>query len=151
MNNDIAALSDMIRALNEGRAFYVDAATKATREDLKRLFDRMAKTKTTIINNLQNKVIFSGHEPVDEGKAGGAMRQAWSNIRARLSSDKEASYVTKLEDVEARILASFRDAIAATKDESVRVIAQKYMPQITSDHDEIRALNQVASTDPSQH
>lgn len=141
MHNDIAALSDIIRNLNEGRAFYRDAASKATREDLKRLFDRIAKTKTSIINDLQNKIIFSGNEPVDEGKVGGGLRQAWSTIRARFASDKEASYVTQLKDVEDRILSSFRQAIAASEDPSVRDIAQKYLPRITLDHDEIFALD----------
>lgn len=140
MNNDTAALNAMIRALNDGRAFYQEAASKVMREDLKRLFDRMAKTKAAIVQNMQNKVILSGNEPSDEGTFAGGMRQAYAAIRARLSSDKEASYVSELEGCEDRIVASFREAIAGSKDPAVRGIAERYLPDVTRDHDEIRAL-----------
>ncbi len=140
MNTDNATLNDMIRTLNDGRTFYEDAASKVAREDLKRLFERMARTKTAIVNDMKNKVVFTGEEPNDDGTVGGGFRKAYADIRARLANDKEASYVSQLEEFEDRILASFREAIEASKDPEVRSIAQKYMPEVTRDHNEMRAL-----------
>ena len=140
MRNDATSLNEMIRALNDGRTFYQDAAAKVTREDLKRLFERMARTKTAIVNDMKNKVVFSGEEPSDDGSLGGGVRKAYADIKAKLATDKEASYVEQLEDCEDRILASFKAAIEESKDPEVRGLAQKYMPEVTRDHDEMRAL-----------
>jgi len=140
MRNDATSLNEMIRALNDGRTFYQDAASKVTREDLKRLFERMARTKTAIVNDMKNKVVFSGEEPSDDGSLGGGVRKAYADIRAKLATDKEASYVAQLEQFEDRILESFRAAITESKDPEVRGLAQKYMPDVTRDHDEMRAL-----------
>jgi uncharacterized protein (TIGR02284 family) len=142
MNTDHSALNDMISTLNDGRAFYQDAATKVGREDLKRLFERMAQTKTAIVKDMQNTVVFTGAEPSDEGSFAGGMRQAYAGIRARISGDNEATYVAELEQFEDRILESFRAAIEASEDPAVRAIAQKHMPEVARDHGEMRALKQ---------
>ena len=142
MNTDHSALSNMITALIDGRAFYQDAATKVAREDLKRLFERMAKNKTAIVNDMQNTVVFTGAEPSDEGSFAGTLRKAYAGALARLSPDKEATYVAELGAFEDRILDSFRAAIEASADPAVRAIAQKHMPEVTRDHSEMRALKQ---------
>jgi uncharacterized protein (TIGR02284 family) len=91
MNTDHSALNDMISTLNDGRAFYQDAATKVAREDLKRLFERMAKTKMAIVNDMQNTVVFTGAEPSDEGSFSGGMRKAYAGLLARLSPSSNSS------------------------------------------------------------
>ena len=144
MKTDHAALDDMLRTLHDGRDFYQDAASKVAREDLKRLFERMARTKTAIINDMQGTVVLSGAEPSDDGSFSGGMRKAYAGIRARLAGDQEATYVAELEGFEDRILASFREAIEASSDPRVRSIAQKYMPDVLRDHNEMRALKQAS-------
>ena len=140
MKTDDAALDEMIRMLNDGRSFYEEAAGKVAREDLKRLFERIARTKTAIVNDMKNKVILAGAEPHDEGTATGGLRRAYAELRAKLASDREASYVDQLEEFEDRILASFREAIEGSRDPEIRSIAQKYLPEVARDHDEMRAL-----------
>ena len=140
MKTDNAALDDMIRTLNDGRSFYEEAAGKVAREDLKRLFERIARTKSAIVNDMKNKVILAGVEPHDEGSTAGSLRRAWGELRAKIASDREASYVDQLEEFEDLILESFRDAIEGSSDPEIRSLARKYLPEVTRDHDEMRAL-----------
>lgn len=142
MNADTAKLYDMIHVLVDGKTFYQEAAGKVTRPDLKRLFEQMAQTKAAIANDIKNKVVLAGGEPLEEGSATGGLRKAWAELRAKLSHDAEAEYVTQLEEFEDRILASFREAVVESQDPEVRAVAQKYMPEVTRDHNEMRALKQ---------
>lgn len=140
---DTATLTDMIHVLNDGKTFYQEAASKVSRPDLKRLFERMAQTKAAIANDIKTTVVFGGAEPpLDEGSVGGGLRKAWAELRTKLSHDKEAEYVSQLEEFEDRILESFREAVVESKDPEVRAVAQKYMPEVTRDHNEMRALKQ---------
>ena len=142
MNTDTAKLYDMIHVLVDGKTFYQEAAGKVTRPDLKRLFEQMAQTKAAIANDIKNKVVLAGGEPLEEGSATGGLRKAWAELRTKLSHDREAEYVTQLEEFEDRILESFREAVVDSKDPEVRAVAQKYMPEVTRDHNEMRALKQ---------
>jgi uncharacterized protein (TIGR02284 family) len=142
MNTDTAKLYDMIHVLVDGKTFYQEAAAKVTRPDLKRLFEQMAQTKAAIANDIKNKVVLAGGEPLEEGSATGGLRKAWAELRTKLSHDREAEYVTQLEEFEDRILESFREAVVDSKDPEVRAVAQKYMPEVTRDHNEMRALKQ---------
>lgn len=136
---DTSTLNDLIDVLEDGRNFYADAATKVERGDLKALFERMARTKTAIANDLKNKVVFSGKEP-SEGSFAGSMRKTYADMKASLVKDTQAEYVAQLEEFEDRILHEFRDAIEHTDDTEVRAIAAKYMPEVRRDHDEMKAL-----------
>lgn len=138
-DTDTSTLNDLIDVLEDGRNFYADAATKVERTDLKALFDRMARTKTAIANDLKNKVVFSGKEPSD-GSFAGSIRKTYAELKASLVSDTQAEYVAQLEEFEDRILDEFRDAIEKTEDPEVRAIAAKYMPEVRRDHDEMKAL-----------
>lgn len=138
-DTDTSTLNDLIDVLEDGRNFYADAATKVERADLKALFERMARTKTAMVNDLKNKVVFSGKEPSD-GSFAGSVRKAYADMKASLVSDTQAEYVAQLEEFEDRILDEFRDAIENTDDPEVRAIAAKYMPEVRRDHDEMKAL-----------
>ena len=104
MNTDTAKLYDMIHVLVDGKTFYREAAAKVTRPDLKRLFEQMAQTKSAIADDIKNKVVLAGGEPLEEGSTLGGLRKAWAELRTKLSHDREAEYVSQLEEFEDRIL-----------------------------------------------
>lgn len=142
MATDTATLNDLINVLEDGRSFYGDAAEKVERPDLKALFQRMARTKAAIVNELKAKVTFSGEKPSD-GSIAGSLRKAYAEVKATLVSDTQAEYVAQLEEFEDRILDEFRDAIEESDDIEVRNVALKYLPEVRRDHDEMRALKRA--------
>lgn len=149
-DTDTSTLNDLINVLEDGRSFYADAATKVERADLRALFERMARTKTAIVNDLKNKVVFSGDEPSD-GSFGGSIRKSYAELKAKLVSDTEGEYVAQLEEFEDRILKEFREAIEESDDAEVKNIALKYMPEVRRDHDEMRALKEAMGKGKNQH
>ena len=140
MKMDNATLNDLIEVLEDGKKFYEEAAMKVTRPDLRTLFSRMAATKGAIVNDLKTAVVARGDEPATEGSFAGSIRKAYSEIRAKLSTDKNHAYVAELEQFEDRILHAVQHAAQDSKDAGVRTIAQRYMPEVSRDHAQMRDL-----------
>lgn len=139
---DTATLNDLIEVLNDGKSFYEEAALKV-RPDLATIFVRMARTKGAIASDLKAQVASSGETPAQSGTFAGAIRKLYADVRTSLASDAEAEYVAQLEDFEDRILHSFRKAVENSEDANVRTIAQRHLPDVKRDHDDMRALKQI--------
>jgi uncharacterized protein (TIGR02284 family) len=143
MANDISTLNHLIEVLNDGKKFYEEASTQVQRPDLKTLFTQMATTKSAIAADLRTAVVARDADKApdtDEGSFAGSMRKAYSEIRAKLSTDKNYAYIAELEAFEDRILAAFRDAAEKSDDIGVRTIAQRYLPQVLRDHAQMRDM-----------
>ena len=143
MSNDTATLNHLIEVLNDGKKFYEEAATDVQRADLKTLFSQMASTKGAIANDLRTAVQAKAPGEAaanDDGTFVGTIRKAYSEIRTKLSTDKNYAYIAELESFEDRILAAFRDAAEKSSDAGVRNIAQRYMPQVMRDHAQMRDM-----------
>jgi len=143
---DTATLNDMIEVLNDGKKFYEEAATQVNRADLGTLFGRMARTKQAIASDLRTAVVAQGVEPAEGGSLAGALRTAYAEIRTKLSSHKDYEYVVQLEEFEDRILAAFNNAVSESGDEAVRTIAERYIPEVTRDHNEMKTLKQIGAS-----
>lgn len=143
MNNNITQLNDLIQVLVDGQKFYEDASTEV-RPDLRQLFTRMATTKGAIVADLQRHVAAAGKEPEQDGSVAGSFLKVYAEIRTSISSDQNNEYVIQLESFEDRILKAFRDAAANSEDMEVRAIAQRHLPQVSKDHDDMRALKRAA-------
>jgi len=140
MHQDTATLNDMIEVLDDGQTFYQEAATRVERPDLRILFERMARTKQLIAENLRTAVVAEGAKPPVDGSFAGSVRKAYAEMRAALSNHKDYQYVAQLEKFEDRILRSFEDAVAESDDDAVRSIAHRYLPEVTRNHNEMRML-----------
>ena len=139
---DTSTLNDLIQVLNDGKSFYEEAAPKV-RADLGTVFQRMARTKAAIVSDLQGAVKSAGEKPAESGTFAGSVRKLYADVRTSLASKPDAEYVIQLEEFEDRILAEFRSAVEKSDDASVRAIAARHRPNVTRDHDDMRALKQI--------
>jgi len=140
MNTDTATLKDLVEVLNDGKKFYEEAATKVHRPELRQLFGRMALTKGAIAGDLKTKIVAAGKDAPNDGSFSGSLHKAYSEVRAKLSSSPDGEYVGQLEGFEDRILSAFREAADKSDDASVRALANKYMPEVLRDHNEMSSL-----------
>ncbi|HEX3895268.1 MAG TPA: PA2169 family four-helix-bundle protein [Rudaea sp.] len=143
MTNDTATLNHLIEVLNDGKKFYEEASAHVQRPDLKTLFAQMATTKGAIASDLKTAVSAKdpGKTPSDDdGTFVGSIRKAYSEIRTKLSTDKNYAYIAELESFEDRIVAAFRDAAEKSDDMGIRTIAQRYLPQVLRDHAQMRDM-----------
>jgi len=144
-NTDTATLNDMIEVLNDGKTFYEEASIEVDRADLKTLFIRMARTKQAIANDLRTAVVANDAKPAEGGSFVGKLRTAYAEVRAKLSSHKDDEYVTQLEEFEDRIMCAFKNAASTSDDQAVRTIANRYLPEVMRDHNEMKTLKQISA------
>jgi uncharacterized protein (TIGR02284 family) len=140
MNMDIVTLNEMIEVLEDGRKFYTEAAEKVRRPDLKTLFADLAKTKAEIAGDLQAAAVHEQKTPVQHGSLADMLHILYAEARAKLSSDKDYTFVAALEESEDRILHVFGNAIVNSEDPKVRAIAQKHLAALTRSHAQMRNL-----------
>jgi len=137
---DNVTLNEMIEVLEDGRKFYSEAAAKVGRADLKALFQDLAKTKEIICNDLKTAAKNADQSPPHHGSLTGMLHILYAEVRAKLSSDKDYTYIAALEESEDRILHVFGDAIVNSEDSSVRTIAKKHLAALTRSHAQMRSL-----------
>lgn len=142
MSTTTTSLNELIAVLNDGVKFYADAAGSTDNETYRNLFQRMASTKRAIAADLKAEVAYHGEQPADGGTVSGSLRQAYADLRASLSDNPDAHYISQLEDSEDRILDAFKDALTISDKAEVRQIAQNYLPDIKRMHSEMRELKQ---------
>ena len=135
-----ATLNDLIQVLNDGEAFYADAASKPELSAYRSLFQRMARTKQSIANDLKTQVASHGEKPSKSGTVFGTLRAKYTELRANFGHDQAKVYVAQLEQAEDAILESFESHLKDTDNAEVRAIITRYMPEVLSAHNEMRDL-----------
>ncbi|TNJ33253.1 PA2169 family four-helix-bundle protein [Arenimonas terrae] len=143
MTRPSATLNELVEALNDGIAFFGLAAERSTSAAHIELFQRVRHLKETIAADLRAEVARNGDEPAGHGSWLGSFRQSYADLRARLASDSEASFIAALEEQEDRIVAAFRDATAQDQPQRVRELAASYLPEVEQMHDSLRALQRT--------
>jgi uncharacterized protein (TIGR02284 family) len=141
--NHSATLNELVEALNDGIAFFDLAAERSTDPRYIEVFQRIRHIKETIVADLRAEVALNGGEPTREGTWLGAFRQTYADLRARLATDSQASFIAALEEQEDRILQAFREATASNQPSRVREIAASYLPEVQQMHDSLRSLKQA--------
>lgn len=144
MTRTSATLNELVEALHDGIAFFDLAAERSSEAAHIELFQRIRQLKQTIAADLRAEVTLNGDEPAGVGTWLGLFRQSYADLRARLATDTEASYIAALEEQEDRIVAAFRDATAPDQPVRVRELAATYLPEIEQMHDSLRALERAA-------
>ena len=137
---DIVTLNEMIEVLEDGHKFYSEAAEKVSRPDLKSLFRELAGTKDAIANDLKAAAVHEQQTPVHHGSLAGMLHILYAEARAKLSSDKDYTFIAALEESEDRILHVFGDAVVNSNDPKVRAIAQKHLAALTRGHAQMSSL-----------
>ncbi len=140
--NDTATLNDLIEVLNDGKDFYEEASDHV-HPDLAAVFKRMARTKAAITADLSGMVVSRGDHPSESGSFSGSLRKLYAELRASIAQNEETTYIVQLEEFEDRILHAFEDAVEKSDDVGVREISRRYLPEVTRDHNDMRAMKKI--------
>lgn len=134
------SLNDLVDVLDDGIGFLTMAGERAREPAHRDLFAELRVAKQAIVAEIRAQVVLDGGEPGTEGTWLGRFRQAYTDLRARLSEDTDASLVSALEQQEDRTLAAFREVAASDQPTPARSIAAAHLPAIQQIHDRLRTL-----------
>jgi uncharacterized protein (TIGR02284 family) len=136
----ISSLAELVAVLQDGIAFYEQAAEKVRDARLVDFFLRMGYLKKAIVADLNDELAHAGEPGPEGGTVGGHLRQAYADVLAALSDDTARVYVAQLERHEDLLLAAFRAACEDESPERVRELAREHFPAINRMHLEMQRL-----------
>lgn len=143
MTKTTTTLNGLIEALNDGIDFYDHAARQTTNTHYQDLFLKMGRLKGAIVADLKAEVAHRGESPDQDGTWLGSIRKGYADLKATVSKDADAAYISSLEEQEDRVLHAFRDALGGDQPPKVRELASRYLPEVQQMHDRMRALKKA--------
>lgn len=133
-------LNDLIEISRDGEAFYREALTKVSDPEVRTTFNDMLAIRQKLIRDLSIHVAERGETPEQSGTLVGSMHKLYTDLRAHLSSNTDAVYVSQLEAAEDRLLHSFEDALGADHSPQVIAILREYYPLARTAHGRMKLL-----------
>ena len=144
-NPEIKHVHDIIQVLNSGIDFYGDAKEKVDDDQLAQFFDRMLNARRLIKERLQPFAIAEDGEREDGSAFTVEARKVYTKVIGAMSSDKEHTYISQLEEVEDKTLEELKAALKETQPPQFETALRQSLTTMQECHDEMRALKKATS------
>ncbi|KUM54984.1 ferritin-like domain-containing protein [Rheinheimera sp. EpRS3] len=137
---DMKHVSDIIQVLNSGIEFYSDAKDKVEDKHLVQFFDRMVTARRMVKEQLQPFAIQDDGKREEGSAFSVEARKVYTKVIGAMSSDKDHTYISQLEEVEDKTLEEFRIALKEKQPPQYEAALLQSMATMQECHDEMRAL-----------
>lgn len=144
-NPDIKHVHDIIQVLNSGIDFYGDAKEKVEDRQLAQFFDRMLNARRLVKERLQPFAIQEDGEREDGSAFTVEARKVYTKVIGAMSSDKEHTYISQLEEVEDKTLEELKAALKEHQPPQFETALRQSLTTMQQCHDEMRALKKATS------
>lgn len=144
-NPEIKHVHDIIQVLNSGIEFYGDAKEKVDDRQLAQFFDRMLNARRLVKERLQPFAIQEDGEREDGSAFTVEARKVYTKIIGAMSSDKEHTYISQLEEVEDKTLEELKAALKENQPPQFETALRQSLTTMQECHDEMRALKKATS------
>ncbi|MAD74728.1 MAG: hypothetical protein CML20_08055 [Rheinheimera sp.] len=144
-NPEIKHVHDIIQVLNSGIDFYGDAKEKVDDRQLASFFDRMLNARRLVKERLQPFAVAEDGEREDGSAFTVEARKAYTKVIGAMSSDKEHTYISQLEEVEDKTLEELKAALKENQPPQFETALRQSLTTMQECHDEMRALKKATS------
>ncbi|WP_372626004.1 PA2169 family four-helix-bundle protein [Arsukibacterium sp.] len=144
-NPEIKHVHDIIQVLNSGIDFYGDAKEKVDDRQLASFFDRMLNARRLVKERLQPFAIAEDGKREDGSAFTVEARKVYTKVIGAMSSDKEHTYISQLEEVEDKTLEELKAALTENQPPQFVTALRQSLTTMQECHDEMRALKKATS------
>lgn len=137
---DMKHVSDIIQVLNSGIEFYSDAKEKVEDQHLVQFFDRMVNARRMVKEQLQPFAVKEDGKREEGSAFSVEARKVYTKVIGAMSSDKDHTYISQLEEVEDKTLEELRAALKEKQPPQYEAALLQSMATMQECHDEMRAL-----------
>lgn len=138
-------VSDIIQVLNSGIDFYSEAQEKVKDQHLVQFFDRMVNARRTVKEQLQPFAVQEEGKREEGSAFSVEARKVYTKVIGAMSSDKDHTYISQLEEVEDKTLEEFRAALKENQPPQFEAALLQSMATMQECHDEMLALKKSTS------
>jgi uncharacterized protein (TIGR02284 family) len=144
IEKSIEVLNDLIEINNDRIAGFAHATKDIGDDDLeiKALFQKLREESRYNVHELGSAINKNGGEPEMGMSSGGALHQAWLDVKATFTGHNRKSILEECERGEDAIKKAYRDALASDSDltpEFAKIVSRQ-QEEIIAAHNQIKAL-----------
>ncbi|WP_331344721.1 PA2169 family four-helix-bundle protein [Cellvibrio sp. UBA7661] len=139
-NNEITAIRDLIKVLNDGVNFYTDAKIELKGSGYESVFQEMIDVRQNALVRLQ-PLLYAREGDVEEGNTiEGSLRKTYADLLAKIKSNKSKTYIVQLEELEDRTLEYIKKAQQEVASVDFNVALNYILVSMQECHNRMRAL-----------
>ena len=138
-NDTISILNDLIATTEDGKKGFAEAASDATKPELKEVFQKRAAECGNAAIELQSLVKSIGGKPETTGTIAGAAHRGWVKVKSAVS-DSNVAVLEEVERGEDHAKAVFAKALKSDIPTPIRSVVQRQYEGTLQNHDRIRNL-----------
>ncbi len=142
-SDEIKILNNLIQQCEDAQEFYEEACETTDNHEMRMLFARMKEARAPIIADLIERVKALGGEAKDAETVMGEIRASWGKLKATLSTNKDETLVSELEEVEDRSLEEFYSAVAKNLPEQTIIMLKRHANALRKTHDIMKATQDM--------
>ncbi len=140
MATEISAIRDLIKVLNDGVNFYTDAKVELKGSGYDAIFQEMIDVRQNALVRLQ-PLVYAREGEVEDGKTmEGALRKAYTELLAKIKSNKSKTYIDQLEELEDRTLEHVKKAQAEAVSVDFTIALNYILISMQECHNRMRSL-----------
>ena len=141
---EVKHVSDIVQVLNSGIEFYTDAKSKVDSPNIARFFDRMIAARKSVKQQLQPFAVVEEGKPEQGSAFTVDARKVYTKVISAISSDKDHTYISHLEEVEDKTLEEIRAALDEKQPADCESALLAALSTMKACHDEMRNLKRAA-------
>lgn len=138
-------VSDIIQVLNSGIEFYSDAKEKVDDQRVAQFFDRMVNARRMVKEQLQPFALQEEGKREEGAAFSVEARKVYTKVIGAISTDKDHTYISQLEEVEDKTLKEFKTALKEKQPPQYEAALLRTMNTMQEYHDEMRALKKATA------
>lgn len=138
--SEISAIRDLIKVLNDGVKFYTDAKVELNGSGYDAVFQEMIDVRQNALARLQPLLYAREGEVEDDHTIGGSLRQAYTDLLAKIKSNKAKTYIVQLEELEDRTLEYVKKAQAEAVSVDFTIALNYILISMQECHNRMRSL-----------
>lgn len=142
-SQEMKHVTDIVQVLNSGIDFYSDAKEKVDDRKLAQFFDRMLNARRMVKERLQPFAVQEEGRREEGSALTVEARKVYTKVIGALSSDKEHTYISQLEEVEDKTLEEIRIALKEKQPPQYEAALLQSLATMQECHDEMRALKKA--------
>ncbi|BBP84201.1 MULTISPECIES: PA2169 family four-helix-bundle protein [unclassified Pseudomonas] len=140
----ISVLNDLIETSKDGEKGFLECAEDVKNPQLKATFTQRAQECARAAAELQQVVRSMGGDPETSSSVAGALHRRWVDLKALVTGKDDAAILNECERGEDVALKAYKDALGKELPPPARSIVEKQLLGVQRNHDQIKALRNLA-------
>ena len=144
MSDTIKILNNLIETSKDGEAGCRTCAKDVKDTQLQSLFNNRARECAAAAGELQGLVLELGGKPEDSTSVGGDMHRRWVDLKSLITGKSDEAILNECERGEDVAKKHYAEALEKDLPPKVREVVQRQYAGVIRNHDQIKALRNVA-------